>query len=130
MPARTLSLAEAITLGLFALLLILVAAMGWRAWKAARVSPEELERRRRKSLVAAGKMGDGNLVDIRDGLIFYSYAVRGVEYTASQDVTRLSEWLPADPGAVRGPLLVRYDVRNPANSIILDEEWSGIRSRE
>ena len=122
------SLADTATLGLLVVLLILVAVIAWRAWKASRVSPEELERRRRKGLVAVGKMGDANLVDVRDGLIFYSYAVRGVEYTASQDVTRLKDLLPADPSAVAGQLLVRYDVRNPANSIIIDEEWSGIRS--
>jgi len=40
-------------------------------------------------LFSTGKMGDANLLDIRDGLLVYSYAVRGVEYTASQDISGL-----------------------------------------
>ncbi len=129
MQAVSVFLAEPITLGLLVLLVILVAAIAWRAWKAARISPEELERRRRKRLVAMGKMGDATLVDVHDGLIFYTYAVRGVEYTASQDVSTLKQYLPGDPGAVSGPLWVRYDARNPADSIVIDEEWSGIPSK-
>lgn len=119
--------AETVSIGLLGVLVVLLAIIGWRAWKASRISPEELERRRRKALIAAGKMGDATLVEFRDGLIFYSYDVRGMEYTASQDVTALADFLPANPV---GPVLVKYDARNPANSIIVSEEWSGIHGRE
>ena len=71
-------------------------------------------------------MGDATLVEIRDTLVFYSYQVRGIEYLASQDVGGLYDSLPEDPDAV-GPVAVKYDPRNPANSIIISEEWSGIR---
>jgi hypothetical protein len=118
--------AEYITLALGAILVALAAALGYRAWKSSRIPPEELERRRRAGLVAQGKMGDALLVEFRDGHIFYSYAVRGVEYTASQDVTLLQERLPRDLSA-DGPVSVKYDARNPANSIVVAEQWSGLR---
>jgi hypothetical protein len=116
-----------VTLALAIVLVILVAIMGYRAWKASRVTPEERERRRRAVLVAHGKMGDASLVEIRDNLVIYSYDVRGVEYTASQDVTLLKEHIAGDLSNV-GPLSVKYDARNPANSIVLAEHWSGIRA--
>ena len=74
-------------------------------------------------------MGDAELVEVRDNLLFYSYGVRGVEYTASQDVTMLQEFLPQDYSAV-GPVSVKYDPRNPANSIVVAERWSGLRVRK
>jgi len=60
------------------------------------------------------------LVEIRDDLLFYSYGVRGVEYTASQDVSMLKQQMPPD--------FSRYDPKNPANSIVLAEQWSGLRA--
>jgi hypothetical protein len=101
----------------------------YRAWKRSRISPEELERRRRELLVASGKMGDAMLVEIRDDLLFYAYLVRGVEYTASQDVSRLKDRIPGDLSSI-GPVAVRYDSRNPANSIVVAEQWSGLRLGE
>lgn len=79
---------------------------------------------RRAQIVATGKLGHAKLADVRDGALFYTYAVRGVEYTASQDVTALLSLLPAGPTAME-PVFVKYDPRNPANSIILAEHWSG-----
>jgi len=72
-------------------------------------------------------MGDASLVEIRDQLIFYSYDVRGVGYTASQDVSALRAYLPPDFSVGIGPIYVKYDPRNPANSVVLSEEWSGLR---
>ncbi len=118
---------EWVTLGLAGVLLVLLALIVYRTWKSSRVSPEELERQRRRMLVATGKMGDATLIEARDLLLFYTYDVRGVEYTASQDVSRLEEFLPAEL-PLSAPVLVRYDARNPANSIIIAEEWSGLRA--
>jgi hypothetical protein len=78
-------------------------------------------------LFANGKMGDANLIELRDGLMFYSYAVRGVEYHATQDVSELAHVIPADAWTSIGPVSVKYDARNPANSIVLCEQWSGLR---
>ncbi len=118
--------AEYISLGLAILLIVLAGAMGYRAWRGARLTPEELERRRRAMLAAQGKMGDAFLVEIRESYVYYTYAVRGVEYTASQDISLLRGQLPGDLSAV-GPVSVKYDSRNPANSIVVSEEWSGLR---
>jgi len=77
-------------------------------------------------LVARGKMGDAVLVEIRDDLIFFTYSVRGVEYTASQDISALRGQLPQDLSAFLA-VAVKYLSQNPANSIVLAEEWSGLR---
>jgi hypothetical protein len=121
-----LSLAEEITIALAIVLVTLLATVGYRRWLRSRVSPEEKERRRRSWLVATGKMGDAVLVEMRDTLLFYTYAVRGVEYTASQDIAPLTAKLP--PGlSPNGAVSIKYDPRNPANSIVVAEEWSGLR---
>lgn len=122
----SLSAAEAVTLVLAGVLAVLVALIAYRAWKLSRISPEERERRRRAALAARGKMGDAALVEMRGEMLFYSYNVRGVEYTACQDIARLKAALPAEFSAL-GPVSVKYDPRNPANSIVLAEEWSGLR---
>ena len=120
--------AEYVTLALAVLLVVLLSLIGYRAWKASRVPPEERERQRRLALVAIGKMGDATLVEFRDDHLFYSYDVRGVEYTASQDISGLKSRIPIDLSEL-GPVAVRYDPRNPANSIVLAEHWSGLRER-
>jgi len=39
----------------------------------------------------------------------------------------LQALLPSNPMSVIGPAQVKFDPRNPANSIVLCEEWSGLR---
>jgi hypothetical protein len=121
------AVAEAVLLALAGVLVVLAALIGYRAWKRSRVTPEERERRRRSALVAHGKMSDAMLVEIRDDLLFYSYGVRGVEYTASQDVSMLKQHMPPDFSTIDA-VSVRYDPKNPANSIVLAEQWSGLRA--
>ena len=110
-------------------LLVVAGAMGFRAWRASRVTPEERERRRRALLVSIGKMGDATLTEVREQFLFYAYLVRGVEYTASQDVSALRAQVPMDLSSVNA-VSVRYDPRNPANSIVVAEEWSGLHLGE
>jgi hypothetical protein len=126
--ALSFTAAEQVTLGLSGVLVVLVALIGYRAWKSSRVPPEERERLRRNVLVAHGKMGDATLVEVHDEVLLYSYDVRGIEYTAAQDITLLKSQMPEDLSAL-GPVQVRYDPRNPANSIVLAEQWSGLRLR-
>jgi hypothetical protein len=109
-------------------LAVIVGVFVYRSWQRSRVSPEERERQRRAALVAHGKMGDATLLEIRGDFLLYSYAVRGVEYSASQDLSALQAHLPSDLTSVVGTVLVRYDARNPANSIVLAEDWSGLRT--
>jgi hypothetical protein len=129
LAAMEFSTAEAITIALVVVLAVLVGIMGYRAWQASRISPTERERQRREMLVSSGKMGDATLTEVQDGLLFYAYVVRGVEYTASQDISLLKEQVPPDLSALVA-VSVRYDSRNPANSIVVAENWSGLRVGE
>ena len=120
--------AKEIVLVLAGVLVVVAAFFGYRAWRLSKVTPEERERRRRAGLVARGKMGDATITEIRGDLMFYCYDVRGVEYTASQDLSVLKSYLPGDLSVLVGPVSVRYDAKIPANSIVLAEEWSGLRA--
>jgi len=126
--ALSLTTAEIVALVLVAILVPTAAVVGYRIWKASRITPEERERQRRALLVAQGKMGDATVVEFRGDLLFYTYDVRGVQYTASQDLAPLTAYLPKDMSVVVGPISMRYDAKNPANSIVLAEEWSGLRA--
>jgi hypothetical protein len=117
---------DVLTLVLLTALVVITGVFVWRLIRKSRLSPEEFERRRRLALAAAGKMGDATVVEIRDDLIFYSYDIRGIGYLASQDVSALREKM-GDPASAVGPVAIKYDARNPANSIVIAEEWSGIR---
>ena len=117
---------EAGLLSLAVAAIAVLAVVGFRHWKASRVTAEERERRRRAMLAARGKMGDAVLVEIREDLVFFTYSVRGVEYTASQDISKLKEQVPQDLSALLA-VGVKYLPKNPANSIVLAEEWSGLR---
>ena len=105
-----------------------VGAWGVYRYIKGRPSAAELERRRRSELYAHGKMGDANLLEYREHMVVYSYAIGGVEYMASQDLSDLQPLVPADRWSTIGPASIKYDPRNPANSIVLSEEWSGLRS--
>lgn len=93
-----------------------------------RDTPEKLECKRRLAVNLKGRLADGMVNDLGPDVIYYSYSVAGVEYRASQDVTHLKEFLPADPDRMIGPVTLKYSGRNPANSIVLCEAWSGLRT--
>jgi hypothetical protein len=99
-----------------------------------RATPEKREQRRRLQLHATGRLGDALVTETEGNLLYYSYSIRGVQYTASQDVSALrgtAEWngsrLPEDLSRLIGPCGMKYVSNNPANSILLCEEWSGLR---
>jgi hypothetical protein len=118
--------AQQVIFVLAGILVVLAGIIGYRSWLKSRVPPEERERQRRIALVAHGKMGDATLVEIREDHLFYAYLVRGVEYTASQDLGRLKDHMPELTSVTA--VSVKYDPRNPANSIILAEGWSGLHT--
>jgi hypothetical protein len=94
-----------------------------------RESPRERERRRRLAVNVRGRLADGNITEATASSIFYSYSVGGVEYATSQDIDELREVLKVEPERLIGcPVTVKYAMRNPANSIVVCEEWSGLRS--
>src|ERR1043166_443202 len=94
-----------VTIALSFALVVLVSLVVYRFWKEASVPPEERERLRRAALAARGKVNDASLVEVRGDMLLYAYLVRGVEYTAAQDVSRLAEYVPTDLSAL-APLLV------------------------
>jgi hypothetical protein len=106
----------------------LAGALGYRAWRRSRVTPEERERRRRAALVGHGKLTDATLVEINQNVLFYSYVVRGVEYTASQDISGLRAHMPSELGLGVGSVSVKFDAKIPANSIVIAEDWSGLHT--
>ena len=107
---------------------VLVAAIVFRAWLLRRPTDEELERRRRLGINQSGKMADGMILDVLETTIEYSYDVRGVEYIATQDISALQDRIPGPRLSVAGPAGIKYAPRNPANSIVVCEDWSGLRT--
>lgn len=91
-----------------------------------RLTPAERERRRRAALNKERRTVEGFITEAGAELIHYQYELRGVTYFASQDVTALGDHLPGDPTRVIGAAGVKYDPKNPANSIVLCEGWSGL----
>lgn len=94
--------------------------------KRRKVTPEELERRRRAFVTRYRRTIEGLITDADADSIHYTYELRGIEYFASQDVHALRNRLPADPSRLIGSVSVRFEPANPANSIVLCEEWSGL----
>jgi len=92
-----------------------------------RSRPKDKEQFRRQLVNVQGRLGDGIITEVRDDTLYYSYSVRGVSYTASQDISKLRECIPTDPERLVGPTALKYEPQNPANSIVLCEEWSGLR---
>jgi hypothetical protein len=93
-----------------------------------RRTPKDKEQRRRLEVNSNGRLGDATILEISDDAIFYEYSVRGITYTASQDISKLRELIPCDPQRLVGrPASLKYSSQNPANSILLCEEWSGLR---
>ncbi|MGH9722504.1 MAG: hypothetical protein ACRD8O_20020, partial [Bryobacteraceae bacterium] len=93
-----------------------------------RQPPAERERRRRLEVSRRGRMGEATVTEIRQDVVYYIYEVRGVAYTTSQDVSSLLDRFPGDPAKVIGLAGLKYNPQNPANSIIICEEWSGLRA--
>src|SRR5271154_631682 len=105
---------------------IAVALVALAVWIAMRVhgTPEKRERKRRLNVHRLGRLGDAMVTEASDEVIYYSYSIRGVQYTASQDVSALREKLPAEPDRLIGIASLKYAPNNPANSILICEEWS------
>jgi hypothetical protein len=123
-----LSRPEAVGLAIFILVVLVSGSLVLWRWYRNRPDPDEIERRRRDTLVRSGKMGDGEILEVEAASVVYSYSVRGVGYTATQDVAALLSHLPEDRMKMIGPVSIRFDPRNPANSIVLSEQWSGLRT--
>ena len=108
-----------------------VVAAGTGAYALARWrrQPKDKEQARRLLVNRHGRLGDATVTDLQSDTLYYSYSVAGVGYTASQDVTALREHLPSNPERLIGRAAsLKYSPQNPANSILICEEWSGLRT--
>ena len=101
-----------------------------------RPTAEELERARRLFLAHSGRLVDGMLLDVceveaEDGrtltMLLYSYRIGGVDYESSQDITDMRGVVDALQVRAGFPCSARYQPGNPHNSIVVAEEWSGLR---
>jgi hypothetical protein len=107
-----------------------IALIALAVWIAMRVhgTPEKRERKRRLNVHRQGRLGDAMISEATENTLYYFYTVRGVQYTASQDISALIEYLPADAHRLIGVAGLKYSSKNPANSILVCEEWSGLRA--
>jgi hypothetical protein len=102
-----------------------------------RKTPQQIEQERRARINATGRITDGTVIDAQevpqDGTpaqyLIYQYDVGGVGYEASQDVTYLRQFVDLHSCRIGLPASVKYDPQNPGNSIVITEEWSGLRKR-
>lgn len=93
-----------------------------------RTTPEKRERKRRLELHRHGRLGDALITEATDAMLYYTYSVWGVQYEASQDISTLRTLLPVEPERLIGTVSLKYASRNPANSMLICEEWSGLRA--
>lgn len=131
--------------------IVVIAALAY-AWLFGRKRDlKEMERERRSYLNRIGRIVDGQVVEIveraaeQDGprahaaklkainrtmnhrLLLYSYSISGVTYEAAQDITGLEEQVCLERAVAGQPVGVKYDPSNPSNSILIADDWSGLR---
>jgi hypothetical protein len=80
---------------------------------------------RRRGLFGAGSRP---LADARQRqLVSYSYAISGVTYHTAQDITGLEGQIRFERLVAGQPASVKYDPSNPTDSILVADDWSGLR---
>ena len=115
--------------------------------------PEATERRRRLHLNQIGRIAEGQVVELvehppeskeaRKGLfgasarpladmrprhlVSYSYSISGVTYHTAQDVTGLESQVKFERLVSGQQASVKYDPSNPSDSILVADDWSGLR---
>jgi hypothetical protein len=117
------------------------------------VNPYDAERKRRLHLNQIGRIAEGQVVELIEHppepneaskglfgksarppgdagprhLVSYSYAISGVTYHTAQDITGLEGQIRFDRLVAGQPASVKYDTSNPSDSIIVADDWSGLR---
>jgi hypothetical protein len=133
----------------------LVAALAMIAYAFFRpaANPEEEERKRRLHLNQIGRIAEGQIVELvehppeakkaRKGLfsagarplkdlrprhlVSYSYLISGVTYHTAQDITGLESQIRLERLVAGQPASIKYDASNPSDSILVADDWSGLR---
>ncbi len=116
-------------------------------------TPEAIERKRRLHLNQIGRITEGQVVELAEHppappvekkklfgsnapvvpdtrlrhLVSYSYAISGVTYHTAQDITGLEGQIRFDSLVAGQPASVKYDPANPSDSILVADDWSGLR---
>lgn len=117
------------------------------------VDQEAEERKRRLHLNQIGRIAEGQVVELvehppeskkaRKGLfgasarpladmrprhlVSYSYAISGVTYHTAQDITGLESQVRLERLVPGQPASIKYDPSNPVDSILVADDWSGLR---
>ena len=117
------------------------------------VDPEEAERRRRLHLNQIGRIAEGQVVELVEQpvepreaprglfssrsrplsqsrsrhLVSYSYLISGVTYHTAQDITGLESQVRLERLVAGQPASIKYDPSNPVDSILVADDWSGLR---
>jgi hypothetical protein len=115
--------------------------------------PEVDERKRRLYLNQIGRIAEGQVVDLVEHppeskpvrkrlfgagahaltdmrprqLVSYSYAISGVIYHTAQDITGLESQVRLERLVPGQPASIKYDPSNPVDSILVADDWSGLR---
>ena len=133
----------------------LIAALAMIAYAFLRPAPnpEEEERKRRLHLNQIGRIAEGQIVELvehppvskeaRKGLfgagarpladmrprhlVSYSYLISGVTYQTAQDITGLESQVRLERLVAGQPASIKYDASNPSDSILVADDWSGLR---
>lgn len=137
----------------FAAVAIVAVAMIVYAFIRPSVDPEEAERNRRLHLNQIGRIAEGQVVELMEQypeetqkrgslfgskarpeaaarnrhLVSYSYSISGVTYHTAQDITGLEGQIRFERLVAGQPASVKYDASNPSDSIIVADDWSGLR---
>jgi hypothetical protein len=132
---------------------IAVAALIAYAFAKPAENPHEAERRRRLRLNQVGRIAEGQVVDLAEHaadpqqrrrplfggrarplednrprhLVSYSYSISGVTYQTAQDITGLESQVRFERLVAGQPASVKYDPSNPVDSILVADDWSGLR---
>ena len=97
---------------------------------------EQREAQRRQRLSAQGRITDGTVLDVQEldsgnghklQMVMYTYGVAGVQYECSQDVTPVHRFRDLHTRHVGVAASVKYDPYHPGNSIVIAEDWCGLR---
>ena len=119
-PDPWLALLAAASAGLLALGVVILYRV--------RRDPREREKRRRLHVTRRGRLCEAFITEASSEIIHFKYSIGGVDYTASQEVGELRHLLPPRPESLIGFVYLRYIANNPANSVLLSEEWSGLKA--